>query len=179
MIPSNLLPSDVKQWCIAGGWAACPAMASDQDVWVFGIDTSELDRRRSELLAHLGREFPLIYVSPQEETTEQDYDGINIIIKKVAVISHAGLFGGTPKKTHLMVTDAPSPLGILVGFDVSTHQLAIMPDGGIVRGPAWTSIDEQPLELLHNAKTPERMRKICERYGHPYKETAVGTTEEI
>ncbi len=32
----DLLPESLRgQWCIAGGYAACPALASDIDVWVY------------------------------------------------------------------------------------------------------------------------------------------------
>ncbi len=124
------------KWVIAGGWAACPALASDMDVWVLGID--DIDVVREELLAHTGTSSGVfvgryLVVQVQDEIrTAPGYEIENVLIRKVAKLTAVNL------SIHLLVTDAPSPAELLMGFDISTHQVAILHNGIVVKGPNWT-----------------------------------------
>lgn len=98
-IPEGLLPPGVESRAfIAGGYAACPARATDIDVWV---------------------------------------------------------------------TDATF-VPILMHFDVSTHQVAIIPsrysEPQTINGPEWTPLNEKPVQLRETSATPARMDKIRTRY---------------
>lgn len=82
MIPDDLLPEKYRdQAFIAGGFAACPSLANDMDVWVmapcpFTNETGADDLRvlvhlhavRKELLAHLHAHHPH-YAITEEITT--------------------------------------------------------------------------------------------------------------
>ena len=54
---------------------------------------------------------------------------------------------------------------VLRGFDISTHQIALTPQG-VVKGEHWTPTNVPPHAFAGNANTPERMQKIAARYGH-------------
>lgn len=157
MIPRNLVPDHLyNSVFIAGGFAACPALASDIDVWVPYIGGEDLLLMRRQLLSHLHAEG---FVATEEEGgTVHDYNGVAINILKVAVID-----GGTP--IHLMVCNAPVDI-VLQNFDISTHQIALTANG-VVKGAGWTSTMVPPVvfEDKENEHTPERLKKIAERYG--------------
>ncbi len=163
------------KWAIAGGWAACPALAEDMDVWVLGA--ANVDTVRAEILACLDETLVLgggklggcgffnhsyFRVEVQDETrTTPGYEISNVTIRKVAQLTRANL------SIHLLVTDAPNASDLLLGFDISTHQVAILHDGTVVKGPNWTPINMPPVMLRATSTTPTRMDKIAARYGHP------------
>lgn len=174
MFPKNLLPEQFREsWCIAGGWAACPALASDMDVWVFGVATDKLAEVRQQLLDHLAAERKakrMYYFEEGVETREvEGYDHPNQV-QKVAEI-----FAPFPaKKIHLMVTDASAPGEIIAGFDISTHAVAITHTGFIYQSADYTAPHVRPYQLKATKTTTDRMAKICKRFGHPVPEVAVG-----
>lgn len=156
LIPKNLLPDGYK-WCIAGGWAACPALASDQDVWVYDRFSAAQDM--GVLLSHLALQgFHFSTDMKDQAKTDDSYGDERTEIYKVAVVENK-------PNIHLMLTNAPSIMDILNGFDVSTHQVAIASEGFIVKGNGWTPVSECPVMLLNNPQTPARLAKIQERYG--------------
>lgn len=178
MIPTNLLPKDGDwAWCIAGGWAACPALGEDRDVWVFNLGKATLEAKRDELGAHVLKRYrhrvTLSTETREAPGYEQEETGVTIL--KVADISLSQPYpgdrgAGHSAKIHLMVTDALSPLHILQGFDISTHAIAIDATGTIWKHPKWTSVVEPPVILYESrsGKTPARMQRICQRFGFSY-----------
>jgi hypothetical protein len=178
VIPANLLPEAYqKSYCVAGGWAACPALAQDMDVWVYGIETSELETVRCELIAHLSAENAKVpyyrrpfYVEQQTEARNTDareeYESKTVEIRKVAKVEVKLSPRARRKVIHLLVTDARNPAEILDGFDVSTHAVAIDYSGAVWKGIGFTAPHIPPVALLMNEKTPARMRKIALRFGH-------------
>lgn len=176
MIPANILPAKyLQQWCVAGGWAASPAQATDQDVWVYDIGPTELEEVRLELLQHLAdmrKQKKLPYYKP-EDANRLQRDGYMhpCIVLKVAEIRPA--FPAKP--VHLMVTNAMAPGEIVGGFDINTHAVAIRYDGAIYQHPEWEPVTKPPMKLLNTDTTPARMVKIAKRYGHPVPlEVAIG-----
>jgi hypothetical protein len=170
-------------WMLAGGWAACPTLASDRDVWVFGLQADELESERHSLLdtLRLNVKSPYVMEEQNDIQTGRGYEGVEITIRKVCVIDTRRKDGDTfndcrdgslrIQPIHLMVTDAPSPIAVLMNFDVSTHAVAIMPEGQIHLHPMWTPVNEQPRVLLNNSNTPERMTRITARFAFHTEET--------
>ena len=128
MIPKNLLPEG-SQYFIAGGWAACPALAQDRDVFV--QTTGDLDNTRAMLLDHLrAHEFDFEEQSAQDD--HADYAGI-LSIAKVAKVKIK-----LATDIHLLVTNG-DPSDIIESFDISTCQVAITSSGRILRGSGFTA----------------------------------------
>ena len=176
MIPENILPAKyLQQWCVAGGWAASPAQATDQDVWVYDIAVDQLNVVRLELLQHLAlmrKAKKLPYYKP-EDSSERAAAGYMhpCLILKVAEIRP--FFPAKP--VHLMVTNAMAPGEIIGGFDINTHAVAIRYDGAIYTHPKWEPVTKPPMALLNTDTTPARMVKLAKRYGHPIpEEVAIG-----
>lgn len=170
MVPAGLIPKGYE-WCVAGGYAACPALAQDIDVWVWGVATDDLETVRARLVQHLFDTYTLSKVQSGTDTRKApNYSQpTQITILKVAEVKDVQFsFGGytTTKPIQIMVTDAASPEQILFGFDISTHQIAIMPDGVVWKGANWTAPHVPPVKLLDTAKTEERMQRIAARFGH-------------
>lgn len=164
MIPRGLLPDELEGYAwIAGGYAACPPLASDMDIWVLCGDLTRdvlgsLDTYHALILKHLtdaGHDITM----EDENTKTADYEGYRINIHKVARVEGAMSY-------HIMVTDAIDIMQVLDGFDISTHQVAIGPDGEIVRGRDFTNVRSWPQMLLNTPHTQERFEKITKRFGH-------------
>lgn len=158
MIPTNLLPEGTN-YCIAGGFAACPALAQDKDVWVFAseIEPGDAGHRREELLKHL-TEQGFEFEAEDETRNAHGYEGM-IDILKVATIRTNDI------PIHLLVTTADSVFDLMESFDISTHQIALTPEGRVVRGSQFTSVTESPVKLRDTPTTDARMVKISQRYG--------------
>lgn len=164
MIPEGLLPSREQEAFIAGGWAACPSLASDMDVWV-RVDPFErsIDKVREHLVDYLKNLFLYEFEEQADErksltgVDEQGYD-IEVEMRKVGKVTYFA------QPIHIMLTYA-SVDKLLQCFDVSTHQIAIT-DQGIVKGEKWTPITVPPVKLKHTPTTDARMEKIAIRYGH-------------
>lgn len=163
-LPAGLLPRPYNKTAfIAGGYAACPGLASDIDVWV---QCEDLHETRRLLLAHLSTMGFALFAEgePLESSFTGDscgYEDITANIVKVARIETAAF-----KPVHLMVTDAP-PLMLLLNFDISTHAIALT-DDGVVRSPEWTDLTQEPVVIKNQgtSKTEERLAKISARYAH-------------
>lgn len=166
MFPKNWLPEEFRErWCIAGGWAACPALASDMDVWVYGIEKEQLGAVRQQLLDHLTTERlakRLPYFEVGVETREVGgYDHPNLVQKV------ADIFVPHPaKRLHLIVSDACAPGEIIYGFDISTHAVALNHNGAVYQSPDFTPPHVRPVQLKETKTTADRMAKICARFGH-------------
>ena len=160
-VPDNLL-HDAYDGFIAGGYAACPERASDIDVWVTTHD--DLHSVRRCLLAHLSAQGYAVFPETAELGVRVDgfgYDEMDVNILKVAVIERSGKL-----PIHLMVTDAPV-MAVLLHFDVSTHQVALVPHYmGVqtIYGPEWTPLTDEPVQIKETSATNTRMEKIRTRY---------------
>lgn len=163
--PDTILPYGMMGASfIAGGYAACPSRAQDIDLWVMD-STGRLEDNRSRILAHL---LAAGYDVTEENTREGfrvngfGYDEMNLRILKVGYVRRPDAL-----PIHIMVTDAPL-VAVLLHFDVSTHQCAIAPTrdgvGDVVRGPQWTDLTEEPVQLRETSATNTRMEKIRTRY---------------
>src|SRR3990167_5083266 len=91
MILWNLVPKEWRsQAFIAGGYAACPALASDLDLWIFvdGGHGPSLSDARTEVLAHVAHVGCINHISVIEENdwTTTEYMGVNVNILKVCYI---------------------------------------------------------------------------------------------
>lgn len=169
MIPPFLLPEDYHpNAIIAGGYAACPAMANDIDVWVTAV--IDLRAARDVIRHHLhdraivkrpGRGHIRSYVFEDDQRTESsNFEGytMDVNIVKVAKVE----IWGARLPYHILVTDANVD-ELLSAFDVSTHQVALTPLG-VVTGESWTPINEPPAKLKNTPTTDARMEKIRSRY---------------
>lgn len=160
MIPDNLLPAAYNDACIAGGFAACPSLATDMDVWVFVPKSATLEEAREAILQHLKAE--RFYAKEEAEerrersTDEGGYEISGRVLKVAKVLVAMDI--------HILVTDFELG-GLLSSFDISTHQVALVP-GGMIRGGDWTPITEPPVKLKDTPTTDARMEKIAKRYGH-------------
>jgi len=159
MIPNTLLPEGTS-YCIAGGWAACPALALDKDVWVFADPQEDIVALRDILLKHL-EDDNAEYEVEDETRNAAGYEGV-ISILRVAKVE---VPGSVP--IHLIVTNALDPHDLISSFDVSAHQIALSSQGHVIKGGNFTPVTVKPVKLKDTPTTDERMRKIAERYGHP------------
>ena len=173
----KLLPETFRSsWCIAGGYAACPALAKDIDLWVY--DRHDLAEARQTILDHLKAQLDAVqryYQRPfafePEEATEQHqgderYCNLFINISKVAVI-YGRSVNREVKPVHIMVTDAPGPGELISAFDVSTHAVAIDHNNRVFKHGTYTHPGQAPALIRCNAKTQGRYEKICDRFGLP------------
>lgn len=150
----GFLPEQYRAYAyIAGGWAACPSLATDMDVWVV-VPGANLALLKEELLAHLVGRVSVEVLGDQP--THAEY--ANTL--KVAILKTGGR-----KDVHLLVSDAQIIEQVIEEFDISTHALAIGPVGDIHKATFWTSIREQPIVNKMTPTTPERLVKIKTRYG--------------
>lgn len=161
MIPENLLPKGTK-WCIAGGYAACPALACDIDVWVYGVRSAEdsLQIRRAEILLHIAKAGFRVVTETGDNVANDGYEDKDISILKVGRVDQKD---GLP--IHVMVTDATTPERLLESFDISTHAVAVGP-GFVVKAAGWTPPHVPPVAFGQHATTTERMVRIATRFGH-------------
>jgi hypothetical protein len=171
VIPTGLLPEGVN-WCIAGGWAACPALALDKDVWIIEPLGSDLSEVRQNVLNHLKQYFGDDYeerVQELDETRAEDIEryipGTGLNGAEVHIVRVARLYTNGWEH-HIIVTDAGTVKALLDTFDISTHAIAICPGGDLEHGVEWTPVTEPPRELRSTPTTAERMKKIAARYGH-------------
>jgi hypothetical protein len=160
MIPCGLFPDEIAmRTYIAGGWAACPALAGDMDLWVL-CPEGRLEQERLKLLGILQTHEGVEAVEDVQRETGHDYDGIVHQIRKVAKIEYNGT------KIHLMVTDAPDVFALLDGFDITTHCVAIDPFGMVIRGRYFSAVN-QPVHSVDgnsNEKSQSRWERIRDRF---------------
>lgn len=162
MIEPGLLPDDTRYF-VAGGFAACPALASDVDIWVESAYYNTT-LSRSELLKHLINTYRSDRVSVEESGDDVcAYSDVGECFQTMKVASVRGFNGVT---YHIMVTTG-TVREVLNGFDISTHQVAITNEGEIVVGDNYTKPSEMPRILRMTPTTPERLQKITQRYAPP------------
>ena len=140
--PTNADLALGRPWCIAGGWAACPQLASDQNVWIFvkaqrDDDEHALDflrAQRTNMLAMFPAITPESGFMGEGAGDDTVYGDLGIAIIKVGHLGYR----------HILLTDAQDIPMLLSSFDISTHQCAITSDMEFVAGPQWTSIYVYP-----------------------------------
>ena len=174
MLPVNLLPSGVAAF-IAGGYAACPALATDIDVWV-SVDTHDAINpwdavwtERLRLLNHLHQYFGFTVTEEDQTGSVRDrnrmivrdtFEGYNLPlpIYRVATVR----VEGASLPYHIIAVGAGLD-EVLSSFDISTHQIALT-EKGVVTGANWTPITEPPQVITEKFTTPARLEKIRARY---------------
>lgn len=173
MIPRNVIPEEFV-WCIAGGWAACPALATDLDVFVFAGKLS-IDVAREQLVAHLKDEYGDYSFSEQDDNRIQldQYEHLTVQIRKVGYVDGYGV------PIHVCVTTAQSVPMLIDGFDISTHAVAITSFGRVIKSENYTPPQERPRIVHMTTTSVERLRKISERFGHPTPLDIADPTEVI
>jgi len=159
MIPARLLPGDLR-YCVAGGWAACPALATDVDVWVYGVEHEEFDGECGRITRHLSKTYYDDFDPLTEQTKLVTYDHV-IPVRKIGRV-----YDDVAQATYdIMVCEANTPYQLLDGFDISTHMVAIDYTGRVIKHDLWTPSKQMPLINRMTSKTGDRMRKICKRFG--------------
>jgi hypothetical protein len=190
MIPRPLLDAiSGSKWCVAGGYAACPALSADIDLWIYDIPKDDLLDERdhfTELLKTvtdgLNVNRPLWaekrYGFVREEGQEQTeiYDQIENLIEKIGVFTtprvafkNNGNFSSASvkvKPVHIMVTTAPDPGSLISGFDISTHAVAIDFTGRVWTHAQFTGPHQKPAVIRVGTNTQARLDRVCKRFGH-------------
>ena len=164
MIPSNLLPEGSK-WCVAGGYAACPALAGDTDIWVM-VET-DLFGAYELLVHHLKQQVDdeWLIIAPRPDAAGADFVVHQLYVDE-ATVKVAQLYTDG-RQFHIMLTYLNSPESIIGRFDISTHQVALTATGRVVTGPEWTPVSVPPVVSRHTGdRTTARLAKIQQRYGH-------------
>lgn len=149
-----------RRWCIAGGYAACPGLAGDCDVWVYQAENGQEERQHIlDALKRLRVDFTKEDNDPEEETYLDPETGV--MTWKVAKLGDG---------RHVLVTTATDIQQLLDAFDISTHQCALDSDGEFVRGRNWTPVNVPPVLLRQGKNAQERMERISSRYHHFYRD---------
>ena len=156
LLPKQILPPDLMQWAyIAGGYAACPALASDIDVWV-QVKEGQLVNTRIQILQWLESNMWPFKAEDNEGPLSDTYVAG---VLKVAIVTSPHL----SHPVHIIVTES-TPIQQLELFDISTHQIALT-WGGVVKGSQWKSIFEPPKVMIEMPRTATRLAKLTKRYG--------------
>lgn len=143
-------------YCIAGGYAACPQLASDMDVWVLTGPVDSLE----DIADEIREECPAIVPFDMSIANEPEY----ILDHGVRILKVGTQYPPVGVPMHLMLAECRTITGLLDCFDVSTHQCALNADFEFIKGLQWTPITVPPVELFSTPSTAARMRKIAERY---------------
>lgn len=187
MLPVNLLPAPYTYTAfIAGGFAACPALAEDVDVWCpvdlvaddsdpFGLVWNERDR----VVEYLRREFGAAFVEHDGIGSRRDTVPTPPNQQRGRLVStHEGYYLPIPIRRAGAVTIPGCSLPyhiILVGgdiddvlssFDITTHMVALTRKGVVV-GEHYTPPFEEPRVITKKFTTEARMTKIRARYRWP------------
>ncbi len=164
---SGLVPPKFQRdWFIAGGYAACHDLATDLDLWIQVSDPDQMSKARMQLLMFFdvaGFTYKEQEGSAELNETEYNEEGEPFVyISKVAEVT---AWRGIPfdKPVHVLVT-SNDVHEILNHFDISTHQVAMLPSGEFVYGEQWTPLDVAPVILKDTPSTAERFIKIAHRY---------------
>lgn len=155
MIPRNLIP-DGLHYFIAGGWAACPALATDRDVFV--QTTGDINDCRAMLLDHMRAQgFDVIEQDESRQfTTLEGHE--DIPVAKVAKIKQK-----YAQDIHVLVTSGDVD-AVVNTFDISASQIAITESGRIVRGDNYTTPMQPVYKVKDTPTTPARFAKYTERF---------------
>lgn len=186
MLPANLLPYPQDEAAfIAGGFAACPALAEDIDVWV-PVDVTGVDdpfdavwKMRDYLVAYLRQEFGAAFTEhdgmdsrrhvvptpPSQRhgkllTTFEGYH-LPIPIRRAGVVVVEG--GSLPYHIIVVGGDVDE---VLSSFDITSHMVALTRKGVVV-GEHYTPPFEEPRVVTKKYTTEARLAKIRARYRFP------------
>lgn len=175
----DLLSGDLAERAvIAGGFAACPALASDIDVWV--LDCVSPEETRDEIIKCWYVTGRMRVASPMMSKITLEPDNHSLIQGR----EHSAGYGATKewqicrvgtvellnssKPFHILTTDCTSAFELVETFDISTHAVAFSPTTmHVTHGSKWTKLTEPPQKLRDTPTTAERLVKICGRYGQP------------
>lgn len=193
MIPKGLLPPELDESAafIAGGYAACPALATDVDIWITTGEIGDLDdwdkvyALRLRLLEWI-RSTPVMSSLRITSFVEEDGDGTRrdparsrvgrnstwftnlksthegyIMVLPVRRVGVATIEGHS--LPYQLIAVGGSVDDVLSSFDISTHQIALT-SKGVVRGEHWTPLWEPPVVITTKYTTPARLEKIKARY---------------
>ena len=183
VIGAYLLPAPYDETAfIAGGFAACPALAEDVDLWC-PVDTTdandpfvrvweERDRVADSLRAAFGAWFtehdgndtvrskpplPPHILHGKLRSTFEGYH-LAIPIRRVGVLD----IPGHSLPYHIIMVGADID-EVLSSFDISTHQVALT-SRGVVRGEHYTAPFEPPVVIQQKYTTDARIARIRQRY---------------
>ena len=147
--PTNVEIAGGFEWCVAGGWAACPQLVQDQDVWIMVESDTMMGIRANILSAN-----PSIVPEGDGDFEPETYGDLGIFVVKVGRIGDR----------HILLTTAKDIQSILDSFDISTHQCALSSNLEFVRGKNWTPLTVEPVKLRETPTTEDRFIKIRDRY---------------
>lgn len=145
-------------WCIAGGYAACPQLAGDMDLWVLA-GPQRFGEGLEKLAIKICAENPVI-VPFEADGVEIPY----ILDHGCKILKVGTQYPPSGLPLHIMVTECSSISALLDCFDISTHQCALNQEMEFIKGRKWTPITEPPVELFSTPNTAVRMAKIRTRY---------------
>ncbi len=179
MLPLTLLPAPYNETAfIAGGYAACPGLAEDIDVWC-PVDLTEPSgglasnpfevvwNERDRVVKYLRAQFGEAFIeqdgvgTPRDRTKLQTtFEGYNLPIP----IRRAGsvTLEGCSLPYHIICVGGDVD-EVLSSFDISTHAIALTPKG-VVKDANWTPPMVEPKILLHKYTSAARFEKIRMRY---------------
>lgn len=181
MIPIRLLPECARAGAfIAGGFAACASLAEDVDVWIpidpFGDPWDATHNARNLVVAYLRQEFGDKFIEQDKPGTPRGdkkdwernrllstHEGYNLPIPIYRAGSVVGL-GSLPYHVIVVGGDVDE---VLSSFDISTHQVALHPERGLIKGEHWTPITEHGYVLKNKYSTASRLTKLAARYKWP------------
>lgn len=169
VIDSGLL-NHYPDWFVAGGYAADPVLANDIDIWIQVEDSyaaADNHAKLQDYLAVAGFQFERqdVAAAPQMIDAERlDKYGANeyVLVYKVAIIT-AWRSIQFSKPVHLLITTGTVD-EVLNNFDISTHAVALLPNGKFAYSDAWTPKTVDPVILRDTPSTPARFVKIQHRY---------------
>lgn len=147
-------------WCIAGGYAACPQLAGDMDVWVLAGKRpymQGLEQLAQRMLAANPDVVPFVATGGAHPYSFDP--GC-----RVYEVGHLLARATGMANRHIMVTELDSIEALLDCFDVSTHQCALDENGDFIKGRQWTPLNVAPVKLFDTPNTEARMEKIRQRY---------------
>lgn len=183
MLPINLLPPPYDETAfIAGGYAACPGLAEDIDVWcpvdIINVDdpfervwsernhiATWLHDHFSTFVEHDGPDSPR-QTRPrswhadhtQLNTTFEGYH-LQIPIRRAGVVT----LSGASLPYHIIAVGGDVD-EVLSSFDITTHAIALTRKG-VVKSEHWTSVLDEPRVINQKFTTDARLAKIRARYG--------------
>jgi hypothetical protein len=163
MIPKWLIP-DGYRYFVAGGWAVCPALATDMDVWVQTKPDQTLTEGYDAIRRHLTR-WEAMGACKLEIPSKIDAYRANpsfdrhstMLITKITnpMWEHA---------IHMLVT-TQTPEDVISNFDLSICQVAITDEGQVIRGANWTPVTAPIRQLSASTSlTDKRMEKYKARF---------------
>lgn len=150
------------EWCIAGGWAVSPVLASDMDVWILRIpELEETTKQLQEHFERIANKFGLSFEPEDEENARLGDPEYGTTTRKVGYY-----YPADGKPIHFIATTATDAYQVVDNFDISTHMVAITSDGAERLGVAYAPVTKHPVVVRWTPTTFDRYIKICKRFGH-------------